>query len=146
MRLQGWVVMLVGLILFLTLMGFPTGLESIVGKLGVSINATNGDFIANAEASTLWNDVFNTGGFLVALTLTVGVIVIGLFAKGYDPSLIYAGICVMVGFMFIGTFWGVMSMVGGYEQWWLTAIIGFIFTTLSFGFIMALIDYFGGGR
>jgi len=146
MKLQGWVVMLVGMMVFLTLVGFPTPFTDTLGELGITINTTAGNFTADAESSTVWGDIFDTGGLLIALTVTAGLVIIGLFGRGYDPSLVYAGICGLIGFTFIGTFWGLIQYVGSYNQWWLTSMVGLIFGTLAFGFIMAVIDYFGGGR
>ena len=141
MKLGGWVVMLLSMITFLTLLGIPpAGVGGILEKFGVGIDVDAQDINADVENSTFWTWAIG------ALTLlgVGGTILIGLFGKGYDPSLIYAPIIVLIAGLFISSFWAVISMVASYHQFWMTSIVTLIFVGLGGGFIMSCLDYFGG--
>ena len=146
MRLGGWVVTLSAMIMFLTLMGLPTGLDDIMTSIGVTTNSTTSAIIsADVEQSTFWSKIFGTTGILVLIIGTgVGSVLIGLFGKGYDVSLVYAPFIVAIGGIFVSTFWGIIVYVKGFEQLWMTSITALIFGILGLGFAMACLDYFGG--
>jgi len=146
MKLGGWVVLLSTMVLFLTLLGLPTGLSRVLDSMGVTISQeTNGIDVVDIEQSSIWDEIFGTTGILVALIGTViGSVAIGLFGKGYDVSLVYAPFIVAIAGMYASTFWGIISYVKSFEQLWMTSIVGLIFGVLGVGFLMACLDYFGG--
>ena len=146
MRLGGWVVTLSAMIMFLTLMGLPTGLDSIMTSIGVTTNSTTSEIVSvDVEQSTIWSKIFGTTGILVLIIGTgVGSVLIGLFGKGYDVSLVYAPFLVAIAGIFVSTFWGIIIYVKGFEQLWMTSIIALIFGVLGLGFAMSCLDYFGG--
>ncbi len=141
LRLGGWVTMLLIMILFLTLVGVPpAGTENVLGMIGFTVSHTTEEIGFSPTTSTFWQWVI---GALAVLGVG-GSVAIGLFGKGYDPSLIYAPIIVSIGGLFITSFVSVFSMVNSYEQFWITSIVVIIFGGLAGGFIMACLDYFGG--
>jgi len=146
MKLGGWVVMLSAMVMFLTLMGLPTGLNSIMTSMGVTTNSTTSEIVSvDVEQSSIWDKIFGTTGILVLIIGTgVGSILIGLFGKGYDVSLVYAPFIVMIAGIFVSTFRGIIIYVKGFEQLWMTYIVVLIFGVLGVGFAMACLDYFGG--
>lgn len=146
MKLGGWMVMLSAMILFLTLLGLPTGLNSILTSIGITISPASTEIItADIEQSSLWDNLFGTTGILVLIIGTgLGSVLIGLFGKGYDPSLVYAPFIAAVVGIYISTFYGIIIYVKGFEQLWMTSIVTLIFSVLGIGFIMAGADYFGG--
>ena len=146
MKLGGWVVMLSAMVMFLTLMGLPTGLDSIMTSIGVNTNSTTFEIVSvDVEQSTIWDKIFGTTGILVLIIGTgVGSILIGLFGKGYDVSLVYAPFIVAIAGIFVSTFWGIIVYVKGFEQLWMTYIVVLIFGVLGLGFAMSCLDYFGG--
>ena len=146
MKLGGWIVMLVSLVLFVTLFGFETSVSPILEKVGISINSsitTVEGITVDTEGSTFWSWMFGTEGFLVALGVS-GLVAIGLFGKGYDPSLVYAPFLVALSLAFISTFVGVITEVAKYGQVWMSLITSFIFGVLAVGFVFSAIGYFGG--
>ena len=146
MKLGGWVVMLSAMVLFLTLMGLPTGLDSIMTSIGVNTNSATSEIVSvDVEQSSIWDSIFGTTGILVLIIGTgVGSILIGLFGKGYDVSLVYAPFIVAIAGIFVSTFWGIIVYVKGFEQLWMTYIVVLIFGVLGLGFAMSCLDYFGG--
>lgn len=142
MQLGGWVVMLVSFILFLFLIGLPTGLNDMVSGLGIGTD-DNGVIDSDIESSSLWSEVFGVTGILVVLGAS-GLIIIGLFGKGYDPSLVYVPFIIYIGGLFIRTFTTIVTFVHGFNQVWLTSIVALIFTAMGFGFAMSCLNYFGG--
>lgn len=156
MKLGAWLVMLTVMILFLSMIGLNiAGLNPIREAVGVQINETTGEVInADIENSSFFGKLFGAGtftlfgveftaGILIAL-LGTGMIVIGLFAKGYDTSLIILPFVVFVAGLFISTFWSIISYVNDFHQSWMTSIITIIFVGLGIGFIMSCVDYFAG--
>jgi len=146
MKLGGWVVTLSAMIIFLSLLGLPTGLNSILTSVGITISPTTSEVVtADIEQSTIWDSIFGTTGILILIIgSAVGSVIVGLFGKGYDVSLVYAPFIVTIGGIFASTFWGIISYVKGFEQLWMTSIVGLIFGVLGLGFAMACLDYFGG--
>ncbi|HDK42076.1 MAG TPA: hypothetical protein ENG87_01750 [Candidatus Pacearchaeota archaeon] len=146
MKLGAWLVMLTVMIMFITTMGINTGLNPILTKLGVTINSDTSQLqTADLESSTFWDKLFNSNtGFLIVLAGGAVIVTIGLFARGYDTSLILLPFVIFVSGLYIKTFWSLISFTLDFNQWWLTSIVGIIFTGLGVGFIMANVDYFGG--
>jgi len=158
MRLGAWMVMLISMILFLSFMGIQiAGLNPIPETFGININQSTGDLeSADVEASGFWGTLFGetaftilgiefSKGILISLVGTI-VVIIGLFAKGYDPSLVVIPLLVFIGGVFISTFWSIIKYVGEFHQSWMTNITAIIFTGLAIGFTMAIVDYFRTGN
>jgi hypothetical protein len=139
MRLQGWIMMLVGMMIFMTLFGIaPSEVSEVLGKIGLEVSETDID-TEDVEFFYFWLYVIGTlGGIGIAGAA------IGLFARGYDPSLVYAPICVVIAGIFISFFWATIVMVRELNVWWMSGIVYLIFGTLLVGFMMAILDYFGG--
>ena len=145
MKLQGWLIMLTAMIMFLSILGLPVGLDPVLDGLGINIDQDTGEVkSADIESSSLWAKIFGgTSGILIILG-GAAVIAIGLFARGYDPSLIIIPFIVFVGGLYISTFWGIIKYVMAFNQSWMTSIIAIIFSALAVGFIVACVDYFAG--
>ncbi len=145
MRLQGWLIMLTAMIMFLSLLGLPVGLDPILKGVGVNITSSNAQLVsADIESSSFWAKLFGgTSGILIIIGAGA-VLTIGLLARGYDPSLIIIPFIVLVGTLYIGTFWAIISLVKDYEQIWMTSIVGIIFASLAVGFGVACVSYFAG--
>jgi len=142
MKLGGWVVMLIAMMVFLTIMGYaPPGVGATLLKLNIvidplGVDAPKGDI----QGSTFWLQLI---GVFTALGV-VGSVLIGLFGKGYDPSLVYAPALIFIAGMFMATFVNIIGIVAEQNQWWMTSITTIIFVALAGGFLMACFDYFGG--
>ena len=154
MRLGEWMVMLSVMIMFLSFIGVPTGLNPTISTLGINISSNSTMTNADVESSGFWGYLFGESAFtlfgvsfskgiLISLVGT-GVIIIGLFAKGYDTSLIILPLVVFIAGLFVGTFWAIISYVSTFHQWWMTSIITLIFGGLAIGFIMSCVNYFAG--
>lgn len=138
MKLGGWLVMLTGMMLFLTLIGIPTGLTSILSTLGLTF--VNGELISSSfVASSFYIAI------IAALTAaSAGAVIIGLYGKGYDVSLVIVPVVLLVAALFIPTFFIIVKEVSAYGSNWATGIVVLIFISLSIGFIMSCLDYFAG--
>ena len=145
MKLGGWLIMLTGMMLFLTLMGFPTAFTSTLETLGININPETAQFTdIDIEGGGFFQKLFASSSGVLILLGTAAIITIGLFARGYDPSLIILPFIVFVASLFIGTFGIIIKDIADLGQSWLTSIIVIIFGALSVGFTMSLVDYFAG--
>ena len=136
MKLGGWVVMIVTMILFLSLIGIETGLNPILSSIGISVGTDS--TTADIENSSFWI-------YLLALLVTVsaGTLVIGLFGKGYDVSLAIAPMIIYVASIFIKTWWSIISLEA-VNMWWMQSIVSLVFVGLGIGFIFACYNYFAG--
>jgi len=146
MKLGGWLVMLTALIMFLTLIGLPTSLNSILETVGVNINEETAQLNTSSdmESSSFWSNIFGTGGFLIILAGGATIVAIGLFARGYDPSLILLPLVVFVAGLYITTFWTLIKYVSTFNQAWATSVVGIVLASLAVGFAMSCVDYFAG--
>jgi hypothetical protein len=144
MKLGGWMVMIVSMIIFLEFMGIPTGLSVILNSFGITINSTSGELVnAGLDNSSFWNQIFGASGILILLAAG-GAVVVGLFAKSYDTSLVILPLIVIIGGIFIVTFGTIILYVKALDIQWMTMLITTIFGALGVGFIMSCVDYFAG--
>jgi len=156
MKLGGWIMMLTVMILFLSLMGLTIpGLNPISQSMGITINESSSQITSvDVESSSLWNKLFGTaaftvlgveitGGILLVL-LGTGAVVVGLFAKGYDTSLVILPFIVFIAGLFISTFSSIIVYTIGEGSAWMTSIVSILFVGLAVGFIMSCVDYFVG--
>lgn len=145
MKLQGYLVTLTAMVIFLGILGMPIGLNAITEGIGVSIDQDTGQVIsADIESSSFWNSIFGGANGILIILGGAAVVAIGLFARGYDPSLIIIPFIVVVAGMFIPTFWAVIKYVMAFNQVWMTSIITIIFGALAVGFATACVSYFAG--
>ncbi len=147
MKLQIWLIMLVGMMLFMQFSGFHTGLTGTLETVGIEIETVNSTLVSDGSSqgidnSSLWNKIFGTSGILVLLA-GGALIAIGLFARGYDPSLIYVPFIIFVATTFIGTFWSVIIFAQNTGDTWVIAIVTTLFIPMGISFAMACVDYFG---
>lgn len=145
MKLGGWLVMLTGMMLFLTFIGLPTIFSSTLSQIGITTNSTSA-LPANIdiESSNFWGELFGSSGTFLVI-LAGGAVVIGLFARGYDPSLIILAPLIFVAGTFIPTFIILIKYMATFNQSWMTSIAYLLFGSLSVGFIWACVDYFRTG-
>lgn len=144
MKLGAYLMMLVGMMIFLELVGISTGIGQTLGVFGININSQNGQVTsADIENSSFWDTLFGNAGILVLLAAG-GAVIIGLFAKSYDTSLVILPFVIAVGGWFISTFWIIINYVVQLNETWMTSLVATIFGVLAIGFVMALVDYFSG--
>lgn len=145
MKLGGWLVMLSAMVIFLTIMGIPTGLTSIFNFMGLNISPITSSITSlDTESSTFWDYLFKDGVGILVLLGVAGTILIGLFGKGYDTSLVYAPFIVSMALIYIGLFASVFDYIKLIGVGWMTTLVGFVLALLGIGFLMACADYFGG--
>jgi len=138
MKLGEWTIILLGMTIFLELMGVTTGL-SVLAKFGSSI--ANGTLTTTSlEGTSFW---------IVALAILAtvsagGAVVIGLFAKSYDTSLVIVPLITAVLLIFGSAFFSIMTIPEIVEEVWIRNIVGIIFTLMGVAFVWSAIDYFAG--
>lgn len=155
MKLGQWMVMLTGMILFLSLIGLEIpGLNPV--NQAVGLNVTNGTVVsADIESSTLFGTLFGnsseavslfgvdiTNGLLLLL-IAGGAITAGLYVATKDTSILILPWLVIVAGLYISTFGAIVSYPELAVPWARKIAIG-IFGVLGLGFIMSIIDYFLG--
>lgn len=132
------------MMLILEFLGIPTGLSTTLDNFGISINPNTSQLItADLENSGFFSKIFGNTGILIIL-LGGGAIIVGLFAKSYDTSLIILPLVVMLGTLFASTFWSVIKYTQSFGQDWMTALIATIFIPLGIGFLLACVEFFRG--
>ena len=144
MKLWNYMVMLVAMMIFMEFVGIPTGLSLVLNTVGININPVTHELInADIESSSLFNWIFAATGVLVVLAGGAAVIV-GLFAKSYDTSLVILPAIISVGGLFAGTFGFVIQHISSYGDSWATKIVVIIFGTLGVGFLWSCVEFFRG--
>jgi len=143
MKLGGWVVMLVAMVLFLTLVGIPTTLNNVLEGVGMNITATGGTptVVGDVESSDIWDWIFGLEGFVATFVLG-SVITLGLYLYTKDKAIILVPLIASTANLFAGTFWGLIMYVKDFNQTWMTYMVLLIFGSLSVGFLWACVDYF----
>ena len=142
MKLGAWMVMITILVVGFVILGFNSPENNIGGTLLTFLGITIGDIFQFTVVSPFWTAVIG------AITLAAGAtIVIGLYGRGYDSSLIYSIGIVAFGTIFlvslIQIYFALFSTLPeGY--YWIAQVIGLVFAGLGVGYVMATFDYFGG--
>jgi len=145
MKLGEFCVMIIVMIVFLQFLGLPTGLSVIPESYGININEDSGQ-LTNADVgnSYYYLKIFGAvTGFLIVLA-GGGAVIVGLFAKSYDTSLIILPLVVATAGTFITTFWAIILHVQNLGQPWATNLITIIMGGIGVAFIWSCVDYFAG--
>ena len=144
MRLGEWLILLVGMMIVLEFFGIPTGLSGTLTQFGIDINPVTSELInADIENSSFFSWIFGNAGILILVSGGAAVIV-GLFAKGYDTSLVILPLVISVGTLFASTSWFIIKYAQSINQDWITMLIATIFIPMGIGFIWSCVDYFAG--
>lgn len=145
MKLGSFVVMFLCMVMFLEFVGVPTGASTILGSFGVNINSNTGALIsADVEQSAFWGWIFGSGaGILVVLSLG-GAVIVGLFAKTFDTSLVILPLIVSLGTLLSSTVWTIIKYMNTLGEPWATNIVALIMAGVGVAFVMSCVDYFAG--
>jgi hypothetical protein len=147
MKLGSFTVIFITMLLFMEFMGLPTGLSLTLNTLGISINPATSELVsADLENSDFYSWIFGVGiGVLIVLS-GAGAVIVGLFAKSYDTSLIILPFIILVAGLFTSTTWGLIKYVQDFPGAgpWMTAVVAMIMVPLGVAFIWSCVDYFAG--
>lgn len=145
MKLGSFAVVFLCMIMFLEFVGVPTGASTILGTFGVNINSDTGTLVsADGEQSEFWGWIFGEGaGILVVLSIG-GAIIVGLFAKSFDTSLIILPFIISLGTLLSSTAWTLIKYMNTFGEAWATNIVAIIMAGVAVAFIMSCVDYFAG--
>lgn len=144
MKLWNYIVLMLSLMIFLEFVGLQTGLSTTLSNFGVEFNDNSELISGDLENSGFFSQIFGSTGILIVLISTgVGAVVVGLFAKSYDTSLVVLPLVIWVGTLFASTFWSIIQYVPE-EQKWMTALIATIFIPLGAGFLWSCVEFFRG--
>jgi len=145
MKLGTFVSMFVIMMIFLEFVGIPTGLSVVLENFGVTINPTTHELVnADISNSVFYGWVFSSAGILILLSIG-GAIIVGLFAKSYDPSLVVLPLIISIGTLFISTFVSIISYVQAETtETWIIKLVATIFVGLGVSFVWSCVDYFTG--
>ena len=102
-----YVIISVTMMLFLTFLGFQTGLTPLFNLINFNVDNSSGmidNMSADVSTSNLNNFIFNnTPGNKGILMMLVGVVIIGLFARGQTENLLtvtfISGVLILFGIM-----------------------------------------------
>jgi len=144
MKFSEWVVVLLVMAIFLSLVGIPTGITSVMNDYGVNITTAGGIQTADMGNSGFFNYLFGTGTGILIVLIGSGAVIIGLFAKSYDTSLVILPIILTTATSFIAIFWSTIKYIMQFEQIWMTSTIGLLFVGIGAAFIWSAVDYFAG--
>lgn len=145
MRLGGYMIMLITMLMILPLLGINTGTQNILSYVGINIDTTTGTLnSADIESSSFWDIIFNTNSGILFIVGTAGAILIGLFGKGYDTSLVIVGFIIAIATAIAPAFYSIIMYMQSTGQSWATNIIAVIFVGVGIGFTMSCLDYFAG--
>ena len=158
MKLGAWVVMLSTMIMILLFLGININSNEgdsnpVIESVGIDITNSTVQS-ADISNSGFWKSLFSeeavtiagvaiSGGALILL-LGAGSVIVGLFAKGYDPSLVILPFVVIIAGIYVSVGWSTIQYVGNFNQWWMTSLITIIFGGLGIGFVFSCVDYFAG--
>jgi len=139
MKLGEWTVVILTMILFLELFGITTGLGVILSQFGI---ATENGVVTDAdlEGSSIWTEILAA----LAVVAVGGAVIIGLFAKSYDTSLVIAPLILFVVGIFGSTFFSIISIPEISDVVWIKNIISILFIGMGGAFVWSAVDYFAG--
>ena len=139
MKLGSYVIMFVSLLAFLEFIGIPTTFSQVLSFFNIEI----------VNAQLVSADIGNAPFWLATLTAltavsALGAVIVGLFVRTYDTSLVILPLIIAVGGTMISTSWGIILIAGNTQEGWLIKLVATIFIALGIGFIWSCVDYFAG--
>ena len=148
MKMENYLVLFVTMMIFLEFVGIPTGLSGTLATFGVHINDNTHNLMvaeSSFENSDYYAWIFGAAGILVILA-GVGAVVVGFFAKGYDPSLVVLPLVISVGTLFASTAFFILTYVNALpgSPSWAVKLIAIIFIPLTIGFLWSCVKFFRG--
>jgi hypothetical protein len=141
MKLWNYLVIFTTMMIFMEFVGIPTGISGTLSYFGVNINPITHQLIsADLESSTFYGWLFGLSGVLIILS-TVGTVIVGLFARSYDTSLVVLPAIISVGTLFTSTF---IFLIQYFSESWAQNIMVVIFVPLGIGFLWSCVEFFRG--
>jgi hypothetical protein len=146
MKVWNYMAIMLGMIIFLTFMGFDLTSSSteLLNDTGVYINSTDmGQSNIDISDSSWFSKLFDKVDGLVVLLGLGGAIIIGLFGKTLDWKLV-------LGVPFFSIFGIKFARVGFFmaqltDEAWLKGIIITIFGVLTVMYIFSIFEWFASG-
>ena len=139
MKLGEWTVVIIVMIMMLELFGVATGLGVILNSMGIT-TSDGAVTSADLEGSSIWAKVLA----VLAVVALGGAVVIGLFAKSYDTSLVIVPLILFVVAIFGSTFFTIISMPEISDVVWIKNIVSILFVGMGVAFMWSAVDYFAG--
>lgn len=138
MKVWNYFIIFTTLFIFLEFVGFSMGFGNILGYFGVQFS--EGQLVsADIANSNLYSFIFTT-----VLILSGGAVIIGLFSKSFEPSLVLLPVITTVFVKFANTAWVIIKYAQETGQAWLTGIVALIFIPLTLGYVVACVEWFRG--
>lgn len=155
MKVHMYIIITVGMAVFMQFMGITTLASSIFGIIGFNYNPTNDVAISvNTTASGFFSNLFDSGGssgiggLLALAAAAASGIIIGLYTKASAENFIILPLITTTLVLFVSCFVGVINYVNsnfaGSSMAWAGGLIALIFFPLTIGFILSLVEFFRG--
>jgi hypothetical protein len=144
MKVWNYMVIMLGMMIFLFFLGFPlTGSSETLEDIGIHINSTEtGESYVDISSSNWFEKLFDKFDGIIAVLALGGAVIVGLFGKTLDWKIVL-GVPFFSLFLikFVRVAWAVVEMT---DETWLKAVFITIFGTLGGGFVISLVEWFGG--
>jgi predicted outer membrane lipoprotein len=145
MKLGSYIILILSMVMFLEFVGVPTGASVIFSTFGIEINPITLELIsADVESSNFFSWIFGAGSGILLIASTAGAVIVGLFAKSYDTSLVILPLIVSIGTLLASIFGITIKYVQSISPPWATAIVMILLFGIGIGLIMSCVDYFAG--
>ena len=141
MKLGGWTIMLVTMILLLSFVGIDTSLSPLAETVGIYVTDSEIQ-TADMESSSFWDELFNSSSGILVTLGGASSIGIGLYIYTKDRKVTIVPFIIWLGGIFITSFWTIIFKVSELNVWWMTAIATLLFGALSIGYVFACLDYY----
>jgi hypothetical protein len=145
MKLGSYIIMIITMMVFLEFLGISTGISTTLEHFGITINEHTHELMsADLQNSGFFSYLFNNTGGLLIVLVGGSAVIVGLFARSYDTSLVILPFIVAIATLFASTSWSIIKHAQLIGEPWITGLTAIIFIPIGIGFIMSAIDYFVG--
>jgi hypothetical protein len=149
MRLWLYIVILTGVMIFMSMAGLPSGTNDLKQLIGYNEGTNHTIQNVTLTTSPFMGYLFNlTGdtGMLGLLATLIGLtgIAVGLYVKTGDTNILLLPFVVIVAIKWLQTFIGIMNYAVGLGDTFITPIIVLLFLPLSVGFIISCVEWVRG--
>jgi hypothetical protein len=146
MKLWSYMAIMIGMIVFLYFLGFPTaGTQDVLSNTGIVIEPTNGTLMTGDVGNSSWYwELFGVTGILVTI-FTAGAVIVGLLAKQFDWKIVLLPFFTGVVVKFIGFGWSIVQLARDTGEQWLIAVTATIFLPITVMFVFSIVEWFGVG-
>lgn len=124
---------MVGMIIFLEILGIPTGTTAILNYIGIDINTG-----VNTDVSSLRTLVFTT----ILGAIVIGGVILGLITRTQPENYVILPVLTFFFVLFVSFFWNIIDYAYATGSAWGARVVLLLLAPIGVGWFLSVIEFF----